>query len=308
MTRKVIIIADPGIDTSVAIALALHDPNLDVVGLLPCAGNISAEQATMNVKILTDVLDPKKWPKTASAVPVQFELDGTSSHGPTGFGDLTFPVSMRNPPPPADKVLIDLIREHPRDVSIINMGPCTTLRHALNRDGEWPKLVERVVIVGGAHREPGNSGPVSEFHFWLDPDAVKEVVAADINPVIVPLDVTRKLIFSPTELLDLPNPTSKAVSFLRQIVPFALRTSMSQYGIEGYHLKDVLGLAAIALPGSVSTSPKFAEIETKGEHTRGMLVVDDRRNPAGSPNIQLGVGAAIGEIRQYIDRILKLAT
>lgn len=307
MSRKVILVADPGIDTSFAIALALHDPNLDVIGLLPCAGNVSAEQATTNVKVLTDVLDPRKWPRTATAVAVQYESDGTASHGPTGFGDLEFPVSLRNSQPPADKVLIELVREHPRDVSVVCLGPCTTLAHALKRDPEWAHLVERLIIVGGAYREPGNSGPVSEFHLWLDPESAKLVIHSEVNPILIPLDVTRKLIFSPSELLDMPNASSKTVSFLRQIVPFALRTSMNQYGIEGYHLKDVLGLAALALPGSISTTPKYMEIETKGELTRGMCVVDDRRNPAGRPNVQLGVGAAIGEIRQYIERILKAA-
>lgn len=307
MPRKVVIIADPGIDTTFAIALALHDPNLDVIGLLPCAGNISAEQATQNVHILTDVLDPRKWPRVASAVPVTYELDGTSSHGQHGFGDLEFPVTTRNLPPPSDKVLVELVREHPKEVSVICLGPCTTLRHALNRDREWPKYVERLVIVGGAYREPGNAGPVSEFHLWLDPDSAKAIVHAEANPVLIPLDVTRKLILSPTEILDLPNPTSKTCDFLRQIVPFALRASMNHYGIEGLHLKDVLGVAAVALPGCVSTTPKYVEIETKGEFTRGMSVVDDRRNQAGVPNVQLGVGAAIGEIRQYIERTLKAA-
>lgn len=307
MPRKVIIIGDPGIDTSFAIALALHDPDLDVVGLLPCAGNVSAEQATQNVHILTDVLDPRKWPRVASAVPVQYEIDGTSSHGPTGLGDLNLAVSMRNPPPPADKVLIELVREHAREVSIVCLGPLTTLAHALNRDRDWPKLVERVVIVGGVHRESGNSGPVSEFHFYLDPDAAKAVLAAELHPLMIPLDVTRKLIFSPTEAFDLPNPTSKTCSFLSQIIPFAMRASMNQYGIEGLHLKDILGIAAVAVPGSIAMHKRCVEIETKGEFTRGMSVVDERRNAGGPPNVDFATNAAVGEIRQYIDRILKQA-
>ena len=60
MPKKVILIADPGIDTAFAVALALHDPNLDVIGLLPCAGNVPAEQATANVNVLIDHLDPAK--------------------------------------------------------------------------------------------------------------------------------------------------------------------------------------------------------------------------------------------------------
>ena len=45
MAKKVILIADPGIDTAFAVALALHDPELDVLALVPTAGNVSATQA-----------------------------------------------------------------------------------------------------------------------------------------------------------------------------------------------------------------------------------------------------------------------
>ena len=55
MPRKVCIIADPGIDTAFAVALAFTDPALDVVGVIPTAGNVSAEQATANVHTLVDV-------------------------------------------------------------------------------------------------------------------------------------------------------------------------------------------------------------------------------------------------------------
>ena len=71
MPKKVILIADPGIDTAFAVALALNDPNLDVIGLIPSAGNVSAAQATANVNILIDHIDPAKWPRTATALAVE---------------------------------------------------------------------------------------------------------------------------------------------------------------------------------------------------------------------------------------------
>src|SRR6478735_2282814 len=126
MARKVIIVADPGIDTAFAVALALNDPNLEVVGLIPTAGNVSAEQATANVHTLVDVLDPPKWPKTASALPTEYGEDGLALHGPGGLGGVAFPCATRHTLHPADKVLCDVIRESPRQVSVINLGPLTT--------------------------------------------------------------------------------------------------------------------------------------------------------------------------------------
>ena len=307
MPKKVILIADPGIDTAFAVALALHDPNLDVIGLLPCAGNVSAVQATANVNILIEHCDPAKWPRTATALPVDYEIDGTALHGADGLGNTNFPARSRHQQHPADKVLIELVRENPREVSVLCLGPVTTFARAVDRDPEFANLIDKLVLVGGCWKEPGNAGPAAEFHFYLDPDAVKRTIHTGIAPIIIPLDVTRRLILSPTELLELPNPESKTCQFLRKIVPFAIRASMNQYGIEGFHLKDVLGIAAVALPGCITTEMRPADVETKGELTRGMLVVDSRKNPGAMPNVQIGVDVAVGEIRQYIERVLKSA-
>jgi len=307
MPQKVILVADPGIDTAFAVALAVHDPNLDVIGLLPTAGNVTAAQATANVNILIDHFDPPRWPKTATALPVVYDTDGTAIHGADGFGNVNLPARTRHQHHPADKVLVELLREHPNEVTVICLGPATTVAMALARDPDAGGLMDKLVLVGGCWKEPGNAGPTAEFHFHLDPDAVQRCLSANLDPLVIPLDVTRRLILSPTELLSLPNPESGTCQFLRKIVPFGIRASMNRYGIEGFHLKDVLGVAAVALPGCVSAEHRSADVETKGELTRGMLVVDARKEPAHPPNAMIGVEAAIGEIRQYIDRVLNLA-
>ncbi len=307
MARKILLVADPGIDTAFAIALALHDPDLEVVGLLPCPGNVNAQRATANVQLLVDQFDPRKWPKTAAAVPAAYDLDGTALHGADGLGGLNFPISERHSQHPADKVLVELVREYPRQLTIVCLGPATTIALAFDRDPEIIPLIDRLILVGGVWRDPGNAGPVSEFHFFLDPEAARRCVRSGLHPTIVPLDVTRRLVLSPKELLELPKPESKTCAFLRKIAPPGIRASSNLYGIEGFHLKDVLGIAAVALPGAIVTEERCIDIETRGELTRGMLVVDARKLPACRPNALVGVEAAIGEIRQYVDRILKSA-
>jgi inosine-uridine nucleoside N-ribohydrolase len=307
MPRKVLLIADPGIDTAFAVALALNDPHLDVVGVLPTAGNVSAVQATANVHTLIDVIDPAKWPKLAAALPARYDADGLALHGPGGLGGVTFPCALRHTLHPADKVLCELAHEHPRQVTVISLGPLTTLAAALDRDPTLPAVLDQTVIVGGCWKEPGNAGPVAEFHMHLDPDAAKRVLAADLNPLLIPLDTTRRLVFSPTDLLELPNPDARTCQFLRQIVPFGIRASSNLYGIEGFHLKDVLGTVAVAVAGCVSSAPYFVDVETRGELTRGMTVIDTRPAPAAGANCRVATGVAVPEVRAYIERTLKAA-
>lgn len=307
MRRKLVIVADPGIDTAFAVALALADPSLDVVGVLPTAGNVPAEQATANVHTLIDVLDPPKWPKLAAALPVKFDMDGLALHGPGGLGGVSFPSATRHALHPADKVLVELAHDHPREITLVCLGPLTTLAAALDRDPALPAVLHETIIVGGAWKVPGNAGPAAEFHFALDPDAARRVLHAEVNPLLLPLDATRKLVFSPSDLLNLPNPDSRTCQFLRQIVPYSIRASSTLYGIEGFHLKDVLGVAAVSLSGVVTAHSHHADVETRGDLTRGMLVVDVRPNPAGPPTARVATDVSVGEVRQYIERTLKAA-
>jgi inosine-uridine nucleoside N-ribohydrolase len=304
MMRKIILLADPGIDGAFAIALALHDSELEVLGLAATAGNVSAEQATQNTQILIEQFDPRRWPRLGAALPADYGIDGTQLHGPGGLGGTSFPCAELHHMHASDKLVIDLIRQHPGDVTIITLGPLTVLARAFDRDPELPALVQRLVCVGGAWREPGNASAVAEFHFYCDPAAARQVLRSGLPLTLIPLDVLRKLIFSPTDLLELPSPESKACRFLRQIVPYGIRMTSNLYGIEGFYLKDVLGVAAVSMPGVLTTRPMPVDVETRGELTRGMSVVDARPEHQAQANVDLATGVEVQAVRDYIRRVL----
>lgn len=304
MAQKIILIADPGIDTAFAIALALHDPELEVVGLIASAGNVSAEQATQNVHLLINAVDPPKWPRLGAALPLQYEIDGTRLHGADGLGNIGLPPVTLHQPTPGDKAIVELIRLYPHEVTVVVLGPATVLARAFDRDPELPALIERIVLLGGAWRVPGNASAVAEFHFYCDPPAARQVLRSGPSITLVPLDAARKLVFSPTDLLELPAPDSATCMFLRKIVPFGIRASSNLYGIEGFHLKDVLGVAAVSKPGKFTLERVHVDVELRGELTRGMSVVDTRPMPAGPPNAEIATSVDVIGVRDYIHAIL----
>jgi inosine-uridine nucleoside N-ribohydrolase len=304
MAQRVVIIADPGIDTAFGVALALNDPALEVLGLLATAGNVAAEQATQNVHTLVELLDPPRWPRLGAAPPVVYDMDATEFHGPGGLGGVSYPGVKKHTTVASDKQLIDIVREFPRQVTVVNLGPMTVLAQALDRDPELAGLIERVVAVGGAWHEPGNASAVTEFHIACDPASAKRVFKAGVPITLIPLDVTRKIVFSPSDLLELPNADSRTCRFLRQIVPYGIRATANRYGIEGFHLKDVLGVFALTRPSSLTTRQMIVDVETRGELTRGMTVVDARPNASDKPNVHLGVGVDASAVRNYIDETL----
>ncbi|MCS7046028.1 MAG: nucleoside hydrolase [Gemmataceae bacterium] len=306
MRDKVILVCDPGIDGAFAVALALFDENLEVLGVAATPGNVSAEQATLNVHILVEQLDPPRWPRLGEAPAVDYGVDGRNLHGPTGLGNTYFPVSKLHNLPTSEKLIVELVRQHPGEVSIICMGPLTVLARAFEMYPDIKGIVKRLVCLGGTLHEPGNAGPVSEFHFHCDPPAARSVVHSGVPLLLIPLDVMRQVLFSPRDLLGLPEDTTRVCRFLRQIVPYGIAATSNLYGIEGFHLKDVLGVVAVAVPTALKTKPMRVDVETRGELTRGMSVFDQRAWLHPASNVDLAVDVDNKAVREYIVRILKL--
>jgi inosine-uridine nucleoside N-ribohydrolase len=304
MARKLIIVTDPGIDGAFAVALALHDPELELLGLAATAGNVSAEQATRNVHILIEQLDPPRWPRLGAALPIEYGLDAVKLHGPGGLGGMDFPCAQLHHPHPSDKLISDLVRLYPKEVSVVLMGPASVFARALDRDSEIAELVERLIVVGGSWHEPGDASAVAEFHFFCDPLAARQVLRCGAPITLLPLDVTHKLLFAPTELLSLPDSESRTTSFLRRVVPQGITGAASLFGIEGFYLQDVLGLIPLVLPAALTTRSTAVDVELNGELTRGMSVFDGRWGSSAKSNVELATGVDVQPVRQYIQRIL----
>jgi len=304
MSEKVVLVSDIGIDGAFAVSLALFDPNLEVLGLAATPGNVSAEQATHNIHVVIEQLDPPRWPRLGAAPSIEYDVDGTKLHGPHGLGNTDFPCVPLHHLPHSEKLVADLVRTYPREVTVVCLGPASVLSRTLDLCPEFPSLARRIILVGGSLHEPGNAGPVSEFHFYCDPDAARRVIRCDGRITLVPLDVLRQVLFSPSDLLDLPT-ESKAGRFLRQIVPFGIAATSNLYGIEGFHLKDVVGIVAVTQPEALRTRSMRVDVETRGELTRGMTVFDQRSWQTGSPNVEVVLEVNSALVHKYITRILR---
>ncbi|MCS7015122.1 MAG: nucleoside hydrolase [Gemmatales bacterium] len=304
MAHKVALIADPGIDTAVAIAAALYDPQLEVVGIAATAGNISAEEATRNVQIVVDNLDPPRWPRLGEALPVRYEVEGTRLHGSGGLGGISWPYAGRHRTLPSDKLLVELTTEYADELTLVCLGPLTVLARALDREPQLAKRVRQIVVVGGAWREPGNASAVAEFHFYCDPEAARQVLHCGAPIILVPLDVTRQLLVSPAEIATFTDRDTRACRFLRKILHYGVGATSRLYGIEGFHLKDVLGISVLTCRHAFHTRPMTVDVETRGELTRGMSVVDltPRRAP---PNVDMVTEVHLPAVREHLHRVFR---
>lgn len=303
MPRKVILLMDPTVDSAVALAVALYAPQVELLAVAATAGRTTAALATATVHDLIHRFDPPRLPRLGAALPAAYGQPTeplVPSDAPVVSDRVT---SGLHHPRPADKVIVEEVRQHKGEVSILVLGPLTALAVAMERDPELPKLLRSLIIVGGAWRTPGDAGPVSEHRFHCDPLAARIVLKSGVPTTLLSLDVTRHALFAPAELDDLFTGANPPCAVLRKLVPLHVHAMAQAQGIEGIYLRDVLAVAAAAEPAWVKAKPVAADVEPRGELTSGMLVVDQRPNHP-KPNVDLAMETDLPAIRQFLKQTL----
>jgi purine nucleosidase len=304
ITKKVILDVDPGIEDAVAMTLALFEPQWEVVAVTATGGNVLPDQATRNVQAVIEQLDPPRWPRlgVASLPDDGLPVHSTELNGVDGLGNSSFPVSELQHRHLSEKVLSDQIRAAKEEVTLVALGPLTNIDRALQRDPELAGLVGQMVIKGGAFAGPGDITAAAEFNIFCDPAAARRVFRTPTTKTLIPLDVTRQVLFTYDLLDQLPGETSRAGRFLRKVLPFLFRSHRQVLGIEGIYLHDAVALVAALHPGLFEIEMTAGDVETSGELTTGATVFDRRRIPEWRPNIALATGLDVAGV---IDCILR---
>jgi len=277
---------DGGIDDALALILALRSPELDVVGITAVSGNVSVDQATINGLRVVELLEREDvWVAKGLANPlVRDPIRATSFHGKDGLGDSNFP-----PPKlaPTQRNALDLLSEElmatkKLGLSVVCTGPLTNIATLLTGYPDLARRIDQLVIMGGAYGLTeygyGNETPVAEFNIYSDPEAAKIVFESRVAITAVGLDVTS----NPRSQLTMRdynmirNRDNGASRFAKRI----LEKTMRKHG--KFALHDPMAVAAKVKPLLFHSLRYSVVVETKGEFTTGMTIVDRRETrPAG---------------------------
>src|SRR2546430_80402 len=78
-------------------------------------GTARPGRATKTSPPLADPPAPPRLPRLGAAPNVDYGIDGTKLHGVSGLGGTDFPCAPLHHLPPSEKLLVDLVRQHPHD-------------------------------------------------------------------------------------------------------------------------------------------------------------------------------------------------
>jgi purine nucleosidase len=327
---------DTGVDDCVALLYAVASPSVELVAVTCCAGNVEAPRAATNTQAVLELAGAGDVDVAlGSLAPLVAPLRTAISHGPDGLGYAELPEARRALSPRfAPDLLVEEARRRPGAITLVATGPLTNVALAVVRDRELPRLLRRLVIMGGSFDHSGNTTPTAEFNVLVDPEAAKIVLdafseAGAPRPLLCGLNVTEQAEFRPEHLRrlaqlagstpeesagphDPAGTRSRASNPVVRCVSDALRFSMEthlRFG-QGYvaHLHDPLALA-LALDGSLGeTRAGTVDVELAGSLTRGMTVVDWHGLWERAPNADVAVQIDAGRfLDELVGRIATLA-
>ncbi len=276
--RKIIIDTDPGQDDAFAILLALASPELEVLGICAVAGNVPLALTERNSRIICELAGRGDMRVFAGCErPLKRKLvTAEHVHGKTGLDGpaLPDPKMALQVQHGVDFIIETLRNELPHSVTLCPLGPLTNIAAAFLKAPDIVSRVQQIVLMGGAYFEVGNITPAAEFNIYVDPEAAEIVFKSGAPLVVMPLDVTHKVVTTRKRVEAFRAMGTKVGNMAAEWADFFERFDMEKYGSEGAPLHDPTVIAYLLKPELFQGRHINVEIETQSELTMGMTVAD----------------------------------
>lgn len=279
MARKLIILTDPGQDQAAAILMILGArEEFDVLGLVATAGNIGLDYTVANCLKLLELAGRTDIPVHAGAPrPILRPLvTAAHVHGPTGLDGPDLP-EPKVPAAGNDGVgfIIETLRTAaPGEITICSLSPLTNLALAVVEAPEIVPRIREVVAMAGAYFEVGNITPSAEFNVYVDPEAAKVVLESGVPITLLPLDVTHQMRTTTERLAAMRALGNRCGRATADMLAFSETFDLDKYGWEGAPLHGPCVPAFMLSPQIFDGRQVNVDVETVGQLTLGMTVVD----------------------------------
>ena len=265
----------------------------EVAAITTVHGNGRIEDVLQNSYRLLTHLERTDIPVGKGAASGLIEQKAWFQEWQAGYGETpSWPVP--NNPPVAANLIIDLVRQHPHEVTIIAVGPLTNLALALRLAPDIEPLVKQIVTMGGSF---GDSEPTPEFNAQCDPEAAFAVLTADWPVQMIGLNITKQIPFSYDDFDSLPE-WNPAITLLKACAPAWIeRVTSMGWGAGDCSLHDALAVSAVADSSLFSWQEVGVEVLLCG-NDRGITQMTE---PTGNgPKVQVATAVNIKSCRQLI--------
>ncbi|MBM7583798.1 purine nucleosidase [Bacillus pakistanensis] len=313
--KKIILFADTGIDDAIALIYALKNPEIDLLAVVSGYGNIDREKSLRNAEYLLELAGRDDIPVLAGATrPLNGEepIFFPDIHGVEGLGPILPPIPEEQFARRTNiSTLFQIIKDNPNEVTIVNVGRCTTLAIAWLLNPEVMKDVKETFIMGGAFLVPGNVTEVAEANFYGDAQAADYVCQTSPNLTVIPLNVTRKALITPALVNYIDSrATSPIEKMIKPILDFYYEAYQQlEPGIDGTPQHDLAAvMAALDIPDLYRYSNRVVRVQHEESFANGLSIADFR--PGSMDCFGLDCDRIATEINEnvFISNVLEILT
>lgn len=266
------------IDDAFALALALRSPEIDLLGITTTYGDtelraklvdrflaaverydipVTAGDRTAANNVFTQDAYARQRPSSACPQVIWTNRQESSTACPIGGWTHEYAVEF----------LLDQIRAHPGQITLIAIGPLFNIQAAIERDPATFRQLKRVVLMGGSiyrgydGRDGAHRPPDAEWNVSRDPAGLRALLASGVPVFMMPLDSTQ---------IHLETPEREAIFAHGSPLTDQLTLLYHQWlaGTEGHPpaptLFDPVAVAYAIHPDLCPVTPMRLEVDDKG--------------------------------------------
>lgn len=251
---KIVVDTDIGddIDDAFALALVLSSPELQLTGITTTWGDTQLRAALVE-RFLSET--------GHAGIPV---AEGMPTQSKTAFSQAAWakggPVGKTHAK--AAEWLLQQIREHPGELTLVAIGPLTNIGAAIQQDAATFRKLKRVVLMGGSIRRrygdlgyAPDRGPEPEYNIVCDIPAAQKLFASGVPIFMMPLDSTQ---------LKLDEVKRQVVFSAATPLTNALAALYYQWGQQTPTLFDVMAAAYVIDPSLCPVQSMKIDVDKNG--------------------------------------------
>jgi purine nucleosidase len=260
--QLVIIDTDIGddIDDAFAVGLAVQSPEFKILGITTAFGDTKL-RAQLAVRMLDAV--------SREDIPV---VAGVKTPPRTKFTQAEYAEggdAKQVQPGSAPNFILDQIRKHPGEITLLAIGPQTNLGAAIDKDAGTFRKLKRIVMMGGSVYKGYKGGvPDPEWNILCDIPAAQKVFTSGVPLYVMPLDAT---------ILKLDEHDLKALFDYGSPLTKQIEELYREWGQPTPTLFDPMAVGYAANPELCPTTPLHLSVDDKGFTVPG----------PGTPNAQV---------------------
>ncbi|MBV8673563.1 MAG: nucleoside hydrolase [Acidobacteriaceae bacterium] len=248
------------IDDAFAVGLAVQSPEFGILGITTAFGDTKL-RARLAVRY-TNVVGRGGIPVTAGIETAPKTKFTQAEYAEGGDAREVKPGS-------APEFILEQIRKHPGEITLIAIGPQTNLGAAIDKDATTFRKLKRIVMMGGSVYKGYKGGePDPEWNVLCDISAAQKVFTSGVPLYVMPLDATILKVDQQqlAALFDYNSPLTKQLKELYR-----------EWGQPTPTLFDPMAVGYAANPALCPTTPLHLTVDDKGF----------TRPESGAPNAQV---------------------